>query len=212
MRPLSAKQIIAFALVAGWTLYSGAFAQQPATDGQNKATAKPASTRIDFGRDIRPILSDKCFVCHGPDAVNNKSKLRFDTEAHAFADLGNGRHAIVRGDPQQSQLVRRITAENAALRMPPAYSPLKLSKQDIDRLTQWIAQGAPWRQHWAFIPPVRPEAPEVKNRAWPKNPIDSFVLARLEKEGLEPSPEADRPTLIRRLSFDLTGLPPTIQE
>src|SRR5689334_14428114 len=110
-----------------------------------------ASGRIDFDRDIRPILSDKCFVCHGPDAVNNKSKLRFDTEAHAFADLGNGRHAIVRGDPKQSQLVRRITGENAALRMPPVYSGLKLTKQDIDRLTDWIAQGAPWHQHWAFI-------------------------------------------------------------
>ena len=109
----------------------------------NSRQSTPASARIDFGRDIRPILSDKCFVCHGPDAANNKSKLRFDTEAHAFADLGNGRRAIVRGDPKQSQLVRRITAENQSLRMPPVYSGLKLTKQEIERLTEWIAQGAP---------------------------------------------------------------------
>ena len=96
--------------------------------------------------------------------------------------------------------------------MPPVYSGLKLSQQEIDRLTQWIAQGAAWGRHWAFIPPKRPAAPEVKNASWVRNPIDSFVLAKLEKEGLEPSPEADRPTLIRRLSFDLTGLPPTLQE
>ena len=104
MQRFRTKQVVAFVLVAGWTLPFGAFAQQPAT--------RPASERVDFSRDIRPILSDKCFVCHGPDAVNNKSKLRFDTEAHAFADLGNGRRAIVRGDPKQSQLALRITAEN----------------------------------------------------------------------------------------------------
>lgn len=212
MQRLRAKQIIAFVFVAGWTLCSGAFAQQPATDGQNKATAKPASARIDFGRDIRPILSDKCFVCHGPDAVNNKSKLRFDTEAHAFADLGSGRRAIVRGDPKQSQLALRITAENKSLLMPPVYSGLKLTKQEIERLTEWIAQGAPWQQHWAFIAPQRPQVPKVNAGAWSRNAIDSFVLARLEKEGLQPSAEADRATLIRRVSFDLTGLPPTPQE
>ena len=120
MQRFRTKQVVAFVLVAGWTLPFGAFAQQPAT--------RPASERVDFSRDIRPILSDKCFVCHGPDAVNNKSKLRFDTEAHAFADLGSGRHAIVRGDPKQSQLARRITAENQSLLMPPVYSGLKLTK------------------------------------------------------------------------------------
>ena len=146
MQRLRTKQIVAFVSVAGWTLYSGAFAQKPA--------ATPASARIDFSRDIRPILSDKCFVCHGPDAPNNKSKLRFDTEAHAFADLGNGRRAIVRGHPEQSELVRRITAENRSLRMPPVYSGLKLTKQEIERLTEWIAQGAPWQQHWAFKAPA----------------------------------------------------------
>jgi hypothetical protein len=96
--------------------------------------------------------------------------------------------------------------------MPPVYSGLKLSRQEIDRLTEWVAQGAPWQQHWSFVAPTRPPLPRVKAADWPRNPIDSFVLARLEKEGLRPSPEADRTTLIRRLSFDLTGLPPTPKE
>ncbi len=193
------KSLISVALVMGCTV-------------QISAQTTANSGHIDFDRDIRPVLSDKCFVCHGPDAANNKSKLRFDTEAHAFADLGNGRRAIVHGDTRQSQLVRRISAENAALRMPPVYSGLKLSRQEIDRLTQWIAEGAVWGRHWSFIPPKRPATPVVKNASWARNPIDFFVLAKLEKEGLEPSPETDRPTLIRRLSFDLTGLPPTLQE
>lgn len=172
----------------------------------------PASRPIDFARDIRPILSDKCFACHGPDVANNKSKLRLDTEAHALADLGNGRRAIVRGDVKQSQLVRRVTAEHPALRMPPAYSPLKLTKEEIARLTEWVAQGAPWQQHWSFVAPKRPAPPQVKDRTWARNAIDAFVLERLEKEGLHPSPEADRATLIRRVSLDLTGLPPTLEE
>ena len=96
--------------------------------------------------------------------------------------------------------------------MPPVYSGLKLTKQEIERLTEWIAQGAPWQQHWAFIAPQRPQAPKVNASTWARNAIDSFVLARLEKEGLQPSAEADRATLIRRVSFDLTGLPPTPQE
>ncbi|MEX2262170.1 MAG: DUF1553 domain-containing protein [Bryobacteraceae bacterium] len=201
MQTLRAKKLMPFILVAGWALGFGAFAQQSASSG-----------RIDFSRDIRPILADKCFVCHGPDAANNKSKLRFDTEAHALADLGKGRRAIVRGHPKQSDLVRRITAENESIRMPPAYSGRKLTKQEIQRLTEWIAQGAPWQQHWAFIAPARPPVPEVSASTWPRNAIDSFVLAKLEKEGLRPSAEADRAALIRRVSFDLTGLPPTPQE
>src|SRR5688572_27661983 len=127
--------MIVFAVIVGLTLCFGAFAQEP-------PAAPGASGRVDFGRDVRPILSDKCFACHGPDAVNNKSKLRFDTEAHALADLGNGRRAIVRGQPNQSELVRRITTANQAMRMPPVYSGHKLTQQEIDRLTEWIAQGA----------------------------------------------------------------------
>jgi hypothetical protein len=176
-----------------------------------QSVSSPAG-RIDFSRDVRPILADKCFACHGPDAPNNQSPLRFDSEAHALTDLGNGRRAIVRGYPEQSELVRRISAEDAAIRMPPVYSGRTLAKEEIDRLTAWIAQGAPWGRHWAFAAPLRPPAPAVKNTAWVRNPIDSFVLARLEREGWQPSPEAGRATLLRRVSLDLTGLPPTPKE
>ncbi|HMX27936.1 MAG TPA: DUF1549 domain-containing protein, partial [Blastocatellia bacterium] len=167
---------------------------------------------IDFNRDIRPILSDKCFACHGPDATTKKIKLRLDSEAAATADLGRGRRAVVPGDIENSQLVRRITAADEAMRMPPADSGHKLTDAEIRLLTEWIRQGAKWQQHWAFVPPVKPSLPQVQNKSWPKNEIDYFVLARLEREGLQPSPEADRATLIRRLSFDLTGLPPTPAE
>ena len=185
---------------------------QPAAQAAPAAATPVAAGRIDFDRDIRPILADKCFACHGPDAVNNRSPLRFDSEAHALADLGDGRHAIVRSHPEQSELVRRVTAEDTAVRMPPTYSGRTLTKDEIQRLTDWIAQGAPWQQHWAFVRPVRPLAPAVKNESWVRNAIDSFVLAKLEREGLQPAPEADRATLIRRVSLDLTGLPPTPKE
>ena len=171
-----------------------------------------APRQIDFNRDIRPILSDKCWSCHGPDAPNKKIKLRLDSEASARADLGRGRHAIVPGHPDESELVRRITSEKEIVRMPPADSGRTLTKSEIELLTEWIRQGARWQKHWSFVPPERPTLPTVRNRTWPRNPIDHFVLARLEKEGLSPSPEADRAALIRRVSFDLTGLPPSLAE
>lgn len=176
---------------------------------KNVAYSQP---QIDFNRDIKPILSDKCFACHGPDAAAKKIKLRLDSEASALADLGKGRRAIAPGKPEQSELVRRITAADEFERMPPATSGHKLSPREIELLTEWIRQGARWQQHWAFIAPVRPALPKVKNTAWPKNAIDYFVLAKLEAAGLTPSPEADRATLLRRVSFDLTGLPPTVKE
>ncbi|MEP7340714.1 MAG: DUF1549 domain-containing protein, partial [Acidobacteriota bacterium] len=178
----------------------------------NRAAGAAQGRAIDFNRDIRPILSDKCFACHGPDAVNKKIKLRLDSEAAATADLGRGRRAIVPGDIEHSQLARRITASDASVRMPPMDSGHKLTEAEIQLLTEWIKQGAKWQQHWSFIAPARPPLPQVKNQSWPKNAIDSFVLSKLEAEGLQPSPEADRSTLIRRLSFDLTGLPPTPKE
>ncbi|HEX5084883.1 MAG TPA: DUF1553 domain-containing protein, partial [Blastocatellia bacterium] len=168
--------------------------------------------RIDFNRDIRPILSDKCWACHGPDAPNKKVRLRLDSEAGALADLGRGRHAIAPRHPERSELVKRISATDAGMRMPPVSSGRALSRSEIALLTEWIAQGAEWRTHWAFIPPRRPALPAVKDQRWPRNAIDHFVLARLEKEGLKPAPEAGRETLIRRVSLDLTGLPPTPAE
>src|SRR6185312_4088178 len=172
--------------------------------------AEPVA-EISFNRDIRPILSDHCFQCHGPDAAQRKAELRLDTEAGALADLG-GRQAIVPGDPQASELVRRITAADPDERMPPADFKRPLSADEIATLEKWIAAGAKWQGHWSFVPPVRPNSPAVRETAWPRGAIDAFVLARLEAEGLSPSPDADKTTLLRRVSFDLTGLPPTPAE
>ena len=157
---------------------------------------------IEFNRDVRPILSDACFHCHGPDKAKRKAKLGFDNEEDA-------RHAFVPGKPDESELIQRITSTDKSKRMPPPSAPVTLTPKQIDTLKQWIKEGAKWQKHWAFMPPTRPTLPEVKNKAWPINPIDHFVLARLEQEGMAPSPEADAVTLIRRMSFDLTGLPPT---
>jgi hypothetical protein len=175
------------------------------------AIAAPDAT-VQFNRDIRPILSEHCYTCHGPDERKRLSKLRLDIEAIAKSDL-DGTFAIVPRQPAASELIRRVTSDNTARRMPPAYSgAAKLSDREIGLLTRWIVQGAAWQKHWSFIPPVRPELPEVSDRSWPKNPIDYFVMARLDGEGLRPSPGADRRTLLRRVSFDLTGLPPTPAE
>jgi hypothetical protein len=198
------------AIAAACALYGFGGFQKPASA---QAVASPASpSRIDFSRDIRPILADKCFACHGPDAPNNQSPLRFDSEVHALADLGGGRRAIVPGHPEQSELVRRVTAGDTSIRMPPVYSGRTLEKGEIERLTEWVAQGARWQQHWAFNRPIRPAAPALRTASWVRNAIDSFIVARIEREGLEPSPEASRAALIRRVSLDLTGLPPTPQE
>ncbi len=173
--------------------------------------AAPPSGGVEFNRDIRPIFSDRCYTCHGPDQANRKSKLRLDTEAGAKADL-SGHFGIVPGDPAKSEVIRRITA-GEDLRMPPAWAgTARLSEREISLLTRWIEQGAVWQKHWSFIPPVRRELPAVSEPNWPKNAIDYFVLSRLDREGLKPSEEADRRTLIRRVTLDLTGLPPKPEE
>ncbi|MDQ6706271.1 MAG: DUF1549 domain-containing protein, partial [Acidobacteriota bacterium] len=171
----------------------------------------PAAETVEFNRDIRPILSDRCYSCHGPDQARRTSKLRFDSETAAKADLG-GHFAIVPGEPSKSEMVRRINGDEKS-RMPPAWSgAAKLSAREIDLLTQWVKQGAKWQDHWSYISPKRPALPKVADASWPRNAIDAFVLARLEKEQLKPSPEADRRTLIRRASLDITGLPPAPAE
>ncbi|MCI0525072.1 MAG: DUF1553 domain-containing protein [Acidobacteria bacterium] len=168
--------------------------------------------QIDFNRDIRPILADKCWSCHGPDATAKKIKLRLDSEDAATADLGRGRRAIVPGNVELSQLARRITASDEMMRMPPVDSGRKLTQAEIDLLVEWVRQGARWQRHWSFNAPARPLPPKIKNRDWSKNAIDLFIMERLEREGMAPSPEADPATLIRRVSLDLTGLPPTLHE
>jgi mono/diheme cytochrome c family protein len=164
---------------------------------------------VEFNRDVRPILADKCFICHGPDAASKKVPFRLDREEFAFAALAGGRHAIVAGKPAESELIRRITSTNKGLRMPPAYSGLQLSDAETAMLQAWIQQGAPWEKHWSFIPPQRPTLPVVRKSGWTRNPIDNFILSRLERESLQPAPEAPREILLRRVSLDLTGLPPT---
>jgi hypothetical protein len=162
-----------------------------------------ADRAIKFNRDVRPILSDKCFGCHGPDAVAKKIPLRLDSEA-AIQPLAAG--------GAQAKLIQRITSENKAFRMPPAYSGVSLTTAEIETLRLWIEQGAKWEKHWSFIAPERPPLPKVNNTSLPRNPIDYFILDRLEREGLAPTAEASRETLIRRVSLDLTGLPATPSE
>ncbi len=170
-----------------------------------------AAAPVDFTTQIRPILSDNCFACHGPDPETVKAELRLDLRARALKG-GETRPAIVPGKPAESLLLERITAHDADDLMPPPKKKNRLKPEQVQLLTRWIEEGAPWGEHWAFQPPKRPAIPAVKNTAWPQNPIDHFVLARLEAEGLEPSPPAPANTLLRRLSLDLTGLPPTLDE
>ncbi|HUS08717.1 MAG TPA: DUF1549 domain-containing protein, partial [Bryobacteraceae bacterium] len=177
--------------------------------GAGVAAAQPAT--IEFNRDIRPILSDRCYTCHGPDQANRKSKLRLDIETAAKADLG-GHFAIVPGNVSKSEVIHRVTVEDGR-RMPPVWAgAARLTEREINLLTRWVEQGAVWQKHWSFIPPRKPDLPQVSDPRWPKNAVDRFVMARLDREGLKPSPEADRRALIRRVTLDLTGLPPTPQE
>jgi len=204
------KFVVLFAACGCWLsdLMRGPAQATQAGQSERRPERKP-ERKIDFNRDIRPILADKCWACHGPDAPNKKIKLRLDSEEHAVADLGRGRRAIVPAHPEQSQLAFRVAAEDEAMRMPPVDSGRSLTKREIELLIEWIRQGAEWQRHWAFVAPVKPQLPRVKNSSWPKNAIDYFVLERLEREGLQPSSESGRATLIRRVSLDLTGLPPS---
>lgn len=171
-----------------------------------------AESKIDFNRDIRPILSENCYACHGPDEKTREADLRLDQPDIPFKKLESGNTAIVPGDLAKSELIRRITTKDEDDQMPPVKFGKELSKSQIDILSRWVKQGAQWKGHWAYIAPERPEIPKVKKKSWPRNAIDNFILARLEKEGLKPSRETDKAKLIRRVTFDLTGLPPTIEE
>jgi hypothetical protein len=173
------------------------------------ADAPAAKDRIDFNHDVIPILSNNCFKCHGPDAENRKSGLRLDRRDVATNPAELGKIAIVPSKPDESELVHRVFSTDDDERMPPPDSGKRLSDAQKQTLRQWIAEGANYKAHWAFVPPEQPPLPSIKDRDWVKNPIDAFVLARLEAEGLKPSPEADKVTLCRRLYLDLVGLPPT---
>ncbi|HVU88913.1 MAG TPA: DUF1553 domain-containing protein [Pirellulales bacterium] len=166
------------------------------------STAKAASP-IGYNRDIRPILAENCFACHGPDSASRKADLRLDRREAAVE-----RGAIQPGKPEESELVTRITSTDEDTMMPPAASHKKLSAEQKKLLTDWIAAGAAYQPHWSFIAPARPSLPEVQDKAWPRGGLDNFILARLESLGLKPAPEADRRTLARRACLDITGLPP----
>ena len=180
---------------------------RPAWSWPLEAPIAAAPPEIDFNRDIRPILSENCFACHGRDATHRKADLRLDVRDSAL-EAG----AIVPGDTEGSTLVERVMSAEPSERMPPPKSHRVLTADQKAMLKQWIAEGAKYQAHWAFVVPVRPVPPEVARRSGVSNAIDRFVLARLKSAGLEPSPEADRATLIRRLSLDLLGLPPSAEE
>ena len=170
--------------------------------------------KIDFNFHVKPILSDKCFACHGPDVQNQKAGLRLDTREGALAAVGDrkNQYAILPGKPHKSHVYLRITSDDPALSMPPPASNLSLSDREIAIIARWIEQGAEYKPHWSFIKPQKPAIPEVEDHYKVTNPIDNFVINRLEKEGLKPAAEAGRETLVRRLRFDLTGLPPDLAE
>lgn len=168
---------------------------------------------VSYNFDIRPILSDKCFICHGPDANKRQAGLRLDIAEEAYKALveNPGAHALVPGEPLKSQVYLRITSGDSTFRMPPAESNLSLTSREITLIGKWIEQGAKYEPHWAFVPPQRPSLPEIRNEEWPRNEIDHFILKKLEKAGFPPNEEADRERLLKRVSLDITGLPPTLE-
>jgi cytochrome c553 len=176
------------------------------------AQSAAAAKHIDFNRDIRPILSDTCFKCHGPDEETRQANLRFDTKDGGAFEPREGYRIIVPGASAESRLFQKISSKDEAFRMPPVDSGRSLTAKQIELIRQWIDQGAKWETHWAYLAPKRPPLPRVQNARWPRNSIDNFILARLESEKLRPSPETGRATLLRRVSLDLTGLPPTPKE
>lgn len=178
-------------------------------------TVRDLPETIDYNLHVQPILSDRCYSCHGPDENARKAELRLDTEQGLFGKIkdSGGKVPVHPKRLRGSLLIDRVTSHDPEFQMPPPESKLsKLNDKEIAILAKWIEQGAEWKPHWSFIPPKKPEVPEVEQSDWLSNEIDNFVLSRLEKEGLKPSPEAEREILFRRLNLDLTGLPPSVEE
>jgi len=214
-RHRSLRPVAAAALV--WTVILGAALVRGSGQAPTAPGAAPIPDEIDFNWHIRPILSENCFQCHGPDVKNNRADMRLDTAEGAYAERGGPtrpRHPIVPGNPDASEVLRRVTASNVAVRMPPQSTHKTLTPDQIALLREWIRRGAQYKPHWAFITPTRPVPPPVdaSSSARVRNEVDRFVLARLQREGLFYSPEADKATLINRVSLTLTGLPPTLAE
>lgn len=183
-----------------------------ATDAVAAEPIRPANDAVDFARDIRPILSNHCWSCHGPDEQARKAGLRLDLPKSATATLESGSRAIDPADLAQSELLSRITSMDESEVMPPPNFKKPLTTRQIELLRRWVAQGAKYADHWAFVAPMRPALPAVKDATWPREPLDYFVLQRLEAEGMRPNPVASHETLLRRVTYDLTGLPPTVED
>jgi len=211
------RGMAAVILVAMASAPVGVFAApvEPAPRAEPAARAEPRG-RISFNRDIRPILSDNCFACHGPDSGNRQAGLRLDVAEQATSELDSGARAIVPEDVAASELVARIISTDSDSVMPPPEAKIgRLTGEQVELLTRWIAEGAPYEPHWAFVPVAKPDLPEYAGPASepkPSHPIDMIVRSKLEKRGIRPQPEADKTTLIRRATFDITGLPPTPAE
>jgi len=207
------RDIIYLSLIIGFVWIgglSGCSSGETELSAENK-TKLPK--KVDFNYHIKPILSDRCFACHGPDNEAREAGLRLDTETGIFATLEEGEgFAVVAKKPHESMVYHRITSDDPDEVMPPPESNLTLTEYEKKLIEKWIEQGAEYKRHWSFIAPEKPALPEVKNEEWVRNPIDNFVLAKLEENGLKPSPEADKAKLLRRVTFNLTGLPPTIEE
>src|SRR5438132_2246226 len=193
----------------GWRLWMAAVVLCAAAVAGQPSTSKPSSSdsaelaRDDFNQLVRPILSAHCFKCHGPDSTARKAGLRLDRRETATATLESGSVAIVPGKPEASEVVRRIFAADESVRMPPASANKPLSGEQKQILRRWIAQGAEYRPHWAFVPPKPSPLPKIKQADWPRNAIDDYILARLEAAGLPASPQADPYTLVRRVYLDM---------
>ena len=177
------------------------------------APARPAAPpKVDFNHDVRPILAENCFACHGPDEAKRKARLRLDLHDNAVQPAKSGAIAIVPGSAEKSELIQRASSQDEDERMPPIKTGKRLTSEQLIVLRRWIDQGAEYKPHRFFVPPQRPALPVVSDKKWPRNPIDYYILARLEQDGLKPAPEANRRALIRRLKLDLIGLPPTPAE
>ncbi|GAB3941622.1 hypothetical protein GCM10028805_05060 [Spirosoma harenae] len=188
------------------------FIQACTNSSANQADNEELPDKISYNFDIRPILSDKCSACHGPDANKREAGLRLDDPESAFKALKEhpGAHALVAGKPELSEVFLRISTEDTSMLMPPVNSGLKLNEREIKLIEKWIKQGAKYEKHWAFVAPKKSELPEVDHEDWPKNEIDYFILQKQEQKGLAPNEEADKERLLKRLSLDLTGLPPSM--
>jgi len=191
------NRLVGTFLIAMMSLVDNSFAAEP---------------KIDFDRDIRPILSDNCYACHGPDEAHREGGFRLDRKDSAFGKADSDETVVVPGKPDMSELIARIVTDDEDLRMPPFDSTKALTAKQIGLLKRWIAQGAEWKEHWSFIPPVKHELPAVSRKDWCNGPIDHFIMKRLDDKGLEPGARASKEALIRRVTLDLTGLPPTLAE